>query len=201
MNVQDKTVGVLALQGDYGLHEAQIQRLGAQFREVRLPRDFEGLDALVMPGGESTTMNILMDRFGLREPISEFGRTKPIYGTCAGMILLARNIERNQSGVKPFGMIDIDVARNDYGRQIYSFDEELIADFHGEKKAFRASFIRAPRVTRVGNDVRVLATFRESPVLVEQDHILAASFHSELEEDTTLLEYFFRHFLLDTATP
>lgn len=199
MNVADKTIGVLALQGDYSLHEKQISSLGARHRQVRLPRDLEGLDALIMPGGESTTMDILIDRFGLRTPIAEFGAARPIYGTCAGMILLAKQIERNQAGVKTFGLIDIDVARNDYGRQVYSFEEEIEADFHGSKKRFLGGFIRAPRVTRVGSAVTVLAHFQDWPVLVEQNNILAASFHSELERDTTLLEYFFEHFLLDRA--
>ncbi|MCB2230668.1 pyridoxal 5'-phosphate synthase glutaminase subunit PdxT [bacterium] len=199
MNFADKTIGVLALQGDYSLHERQIIALGAKVRQVRLPRDLEGIDALIMPGGESTTMDILIDRFGLREPLATFGAIKPIYGTCAGMILLARNIERNQAGVKTLGLIDIDVARNDYGRQIYSFEEEIEADFHGEKKRFLGGFIRAPRVTRVGPAVTVLARFQDWPVLVEQNKILAATFHSELESDTTLLEYFFVHFLLDRA--
>ncbi len=199
MNVSDKTIGVLALQGDYALHERQIVALGAQYREVRLPRDMEGLDALIMPGGESTTMDILIDRFGLRQPIAAFGAARPVYGTCAGMILLAKDIERNQAGVKTFGLIDIDVARNDYGRQVFSFEEEIEADFHGTKKRFLGGFIRAPRVTRVGAAVTVLARFQDWPVLVEQNNILAASFHSELEADTTLLEYFFVHFLLDRA--
>lgn len=196
MDYSSLKVGVLALQGDFELHERQIKALGATCVQVRLPKHLEGLDGLVMPGGESTTMDILMDRFKLREPLAEFGRSKAIYGTCAGMILLAREIVENQAGVKPFGLIDIDVSRNDYGRQIYSFDEELTARLNGQEVTFRASFIRAPRVVRIGKGVEVLSTYQESPVLVRQNRILAASFHAELERDTTLLAYFFNDFLL-----
>ena len=196
MDYSTLKVGVLALQGDFELHQRQISALGATCVQVRLPKHLDGLDGLVMPGGESTTMDILIDRFKLREPLAAFGRSKPIYGTCAGMILLARGIVENKSNVKSFGLIDIDVSRNDYGRQIHSFDEELVAQLNGKGVTFRASFIRAPRVVRCGNDVKVLSTYQESPVLVRQNKILAASFHAELERDTTLLEYFFNDFLL-----
>jgi 5'-phosphate synthase pdxT subunit len=196
MDYSSLKVGVLALQGDFELHERQVKSLGATSVQVRLPKHLEGLDGLVMPGGESTTMDILMDRFKLREPLAEFGRSKAIYGTCAGMILLARGIADNKAGVKTFGLIDIDVSRNDYGRQIYSFDDELTARLDNREVRFRASFIRAPRIIRCGDGVEVLSRYRESPVLVRQNQILAASFHAELERDTTLLEYFFNDFLL-----
>ena len=196
MDYSNLQVGILALQGDYSLHERQVRKLGASAHLVRLPKHLENLDGLIMPGGETTTMDILIDRFGLREPLAQFGRSRPIYGTCAGMILLAKEIVGNQSGVKTFGLIDIDVSRNDYGRQIHSFDEELTADLKGKATIFRASFIRAPRVMRVGDEVSVLSVYEKSPVLVRQQHILAASFHAELEEDTTLLEFFFQDFLL-----
>lgn len=196
MDYSHLKVGVLALQGDFELHERQIRALGASCVQVRLPKHLDGLHGLVMPGGESTTMDILIDRFKLREPLAEFGRSKPIYGTCAGMILLAQGIADNKANVKTFGLIDIDVSRNDYGRQVFSFDEELTADLGGRQVTFRASFIRAPRVVRCGKGVTVLSTFGESPVLVRQNKILAASFHAELERDTTLLAYFFSDFLL-----
>ena len=198
MSYADLTVGVLAIQGDYELHSKQIFVLGANPVEVRLPGHLEGLHGLIIPGGETTTMNIMIDRFKLREPLLEFGRSKPIYGTCAGMIMLAKNIENNQSGVRPFGLLDIDVARNDYGRQIYSFDEELTARLNGTPTTFSASFIRAPRVTRLGPKVEVLAAYKNDPVLVQENRVIASSFHAEVEKDTTLLEYFFSHFLLDT---
>ena len=196
MDYSSLKVGVLALQGDFELHERQVKSLGAQSVQVRLPKHLDGLDGLVMPGGESTTMDILIDRFKLREPLAAFGRSKPIYGTCAGMILLAQGVVENQAGVKTFGLIDIDVSRNDYGRQIFSFDEELTARLGEKTVTFRASFIRAPRIVRCGKDVETLSVFNESPVLVRQNRILAASFHAELERDTTLLEYFFNDFLL-----
>lgn len=197
MSYADLNVGVLAIQGDYELHSRQIFVLGANPVEVRLPKHLEGLHGLIIPGGETTTMNIMIDRFKLREPMLEFGRSKPIYGTCAGMIMLAKNIENNQSGVRPLGLLDIDVIRNDYGRQIYSFDEEVTAQLNGVPATFSASFIRAPRVSRLGTNVRVLAEFKEDPVLVQENRVLASSFHAEVQKDTTLLEYFFSHFLLD----
>ena len=198
MNYDQLTVGVLALQGDFELHERQIRQLGATARRVRLPRDLDGLDGLVMPGGESTTMDILMDRYALREPLRRFGVSRAIYGTCAGMILLAKTIEDNQAGVTPLALLDIDVVRNGYGRQVFSFDEEISAKLNGDNRSFRGSFIRAPRVSRIGVGVEILAEFRGDPVLVQQKHILAASFHAELDTNTDLLEYFFVHFLLDS---
>ena len=119
MNYKDYNIGVLALQGDFERHLYQLDLLGARNRLVKLPRDLAGLDGLIMPGGESTTMNILFDRFNLREPLTEFGRSKPIYGTCAGMIMLAKHIDDNLSKVETLGLIDIDVVRNAPGRQVF----------------------------------------------------------------------------------
>lgn len=198
MPYRKKNVGVLALQGDYERHSDQVRQVGAQLTEIRLPAQLAEIDALVMPGGESTTMDILIDRFGLREPLKVFSRSKPIYGTCAGMILLATMIEDNLAGVRPLQLMDIDVVRNGYGRQVYSFDEELTARLDGEERTFRASFIRAPKVTRLGSGVEVLSEFEGVPVLVKQGNLLAASFHTELTRDTTLLEYFLTHFVLDS---
>jgi len=185
-----KTVGVLAIQGDFERHVYQLGLLGARPVEVRLPADLEKLDALILPGGESTTINIMIDRFDLREPLLRFGRSKPVFGTCAGMIMLAQRIENNISKVQPLGLMDIDVDRNGYGRQVYSFEDQLEADLAGQKAQLMATFIRAPRVTRIGSALETLATWRRDPVLVRQGRLLAASFHAELNDDTTLLEYF-----------
>lgn len=190
-------IGVLALQGDFERHRRQLAHIGAQAREIRLPAELAEIDGLIMPGGESTTMDILIDRFSLREPLKVFGRAKPIYGTCAGMILLATQIEDNLANVRPLQLMDIDVVRMGYGRQINSFDEEVAAQLGGEQKSFRASYIRAPKVTRLGRGVQVLAAREETPVLVRQNNILASSFHTELTMDTSLLEYFLTDFLLD----
>ena len=192
------TIGVLALQGDFSRHEHQIKLLGAKGLEVRLPEQLQEIDGLILPGGESTTMNVLFDRFNLREPLTSFAGSKPVYGTCAGMIMLAKRIEDNQSGVETLGLLDIDVLRNGYGRQIYSFEDELPVNLNNGVKTIKATFIRAPKITRVGAGVDVLAVYKDSPVLVRQGNILAGSFHTELDDDTTLLRYFFSHFLADS---
>ena len=138
-------IGVLALQGDYELHERQLNLLGTKSRLVRLPSDLDGIDGLIMPGGESTTMEILIDRFKLRQPLLEFARSRPIYGTCAGMILLSQQIEDNDAGIRTLELIDIDVLRNGYGRQRYSFEKTLEMDINGQNLHIRAAFIRAPK--------------------------------------------------------
>ena len=185
-----KTVGVLAIQGDFERHVHQLNLVGARPVEVRLPQDLRQLDAVILPGGESTTINIMIDRFELREPLLQFGRSKPMFGTCAGMIMLARRIENNISGVKPLGLMDIDVDRNGYGRQVHSFEDRVQADLSGSTADLTATFIRAPRVTRLGAGATPLAFWQGDPVLIEQGLLLAASFHAELNDDTTLLEYF-----------
>ncbi len=191
----DKTIGVLAVQGDFEQHVRQIGLVGATGREVRLPQDLENLDALILPGGESTTMTLLIDRFKLREPLAEFIRSKPVYGTCAGMILLAKNVQKNQAAVQTFGAIDIDVIRNGYGRQLYSSVEKLDIGLNGSRTSMAAVFIRAPKVVRTGKEVRILAEFENHAVLVSEGVTLASNFHSELEGDTRLLEFFMSNFL------
>ncbi len=188
------TVGVLALQGDFERHQHQIRIIGAKDRLVRTPNDLSSLDALIMPGGETTTMDKLIDRFGLREPLKDFAVENPVWGTCAGMILMGKAIMDNQSNVTPLGLMDIDTRRNDYGRQIYSFDEPLDAKLNGHPVALTATFIRAPRVIRCGPGVEILAEYHQSPVLVAEKNLLASSFHTELDEDVTLLTYFLKNY-------
>lgn len=189
------TIGVMALQGDFEMHVGQLSALGISYKLIKLPEHLDNVDALILPGGESTTMDKLIDRFDLRQPLLDFSQQRPIFGTCAGMILLAKEIDENQSNVKPLGLIDISVLRNGYGRQVFSFDTELHALLDGKKEKLTASFIRAPKVTRVGDNVEVLAEFDNTPVLVAERRFLAASFHTELETDTVLLEYFLNRFL------
>jgi len=184
------TVGVLAIQGDFERHGHQLRLLGVEAAEIRLPGQLQEIDRLIIPGGESTTINIMIDRFGLRGPLLEFGRQKPIFGTCAGMIMLSNQIDNNISGVRPLALLDITVDRNGYGRQVHSVDDKVVADLGRGPTELTATFIRAPRVTRVGAEVTVLATWRGDPVLVRQGRILAAAFHTELDDDTRLLEYF-----------
>jgi 5'-phosphate synthase pdxT subunit len=189
------TVGVLAIQGDFEKHIEQLRLLGVPSREVRLPRDLEGLDALILPGGESTTMDKLLDLFALREPLTQFCCTKPVYGTCAGLILLCSKISDNQSGVKPLGAINIEVLRNGYGRQVFSFGEKLDINLGNGNKHIEASFIRAPKITAVGKGVEVIGKRGDDPVLVKSGRVLASVFHNELGTDTSVLNYFLTHFL------
>jgi 5'-phosphate synthase pdxT subunit len=170
-------VGVLALQGGFEAHAKALTGLGAEVREVRTPDDLHGLDALVMPGGESTTMGLGVEREGLAEPLSEFVRSgRPVLGTCAGMIMLDRD---------HLGLLDIAVRRNAFGRQLASFEAEL--DFEGEP--MHAVFIRAPWVEEVGQDVEVLAEIDGHPVAVRQGKILAVAFHPELTEERRLHQW------------
>jgi 5'-phosphate synthase pdxT subunit len=191
------TIGILALQGDFEKHEHQVRVLGARSRLVKLPADLDGVDGLIFPGGESTTMSILMDKHHLRQPLKSFAAEHPTYGTCAGMILLANSIQDNQSGVEPLRLMDIDVLRNGYGRQVFSFQEEVTANLPGYADRLNATFIRAPRIVRYGKSVTVLAQYREDPVLVRQGWFLASSFHNELSSETIVLRYFLDNFFAD----
>ena len=178
-------VGVLALQGDVREHLAAIREVDAEPVAVRLPRDLVDLDALILPGGESTTMRRLIDAYGLREPILSLARTgTPLLGTCAGMILLA---DRILDGDEPvFALIDLEVRRNGYGRQLDSFEADLDMPVLGERP-LHGVFIRAPLVTRVGPRAEVLARDPDGvPVAVRQGRVLATAFHPELTADRRL---------------
>jgi pyridoxal 5'-phosphate synthase pdxT subunit len=176
-------VGVLALQGDFDAHSGMLRGLGADVREVRVPADLVGLDGLVIPGGESTTMTLGIEREGLAEPLRELARSgAPVFGTCAGMIMLDR---------KHLGVMDIECRRNAFGRQIRSFEADLqIPGIDGPP--VRAVFIRAPWVDVCGEDVEVLAAVDGHPVAVRQDNLLVISFHPELVGETRLHELFLR---------
>ncbi len=178
-------VGVLALQGAVREHAAAIRDVGGDPVEVRLPRDLVDLDALILPGGESTTMRKLIDEYGLRDPILSLARAgAPLLGTCAGMILLADRIADGEEPV--FALLDIEVTRNAYGRQLDSFEADLAAPSLGEA-AFHGVFIRAPVVTSVGPRAEVLATDPDGrPVAVRQGRVLATAFHPELTGDRRL---------------
>jgi 5'-phosphate synthase pdxT subunit len=170
-------VGVLALQGNFREHAAMLRRLGADVVEVRKPKELEGLDGLVVPGGESTTFMRLMRLYGLDEAVRSF--RGPILGTCAGMIVLDRN---------HLGLADLEVERNAYGRQVASFEADL--DLADEKEPLRGVFIRAPRVADVGPDVEVLAEHDGVPVLLRDGRLIVAAFHPELTEDTRVHQLF-----------
>lgn len=181
-------VGVLALQGDVAEHEAVLRAVGTQPVRVRDPRALEGADALVIPGGESTTMAALMERCGLDVAIRRrAGEGLAVFGTCAGMIAMARHVP---GGAPPLlALMDITVERNAYGRQADSFEDEIQAS-EIDANPFRVAFIRAPVVTRVGDGVQVLAHHDGLPVLVRQGRLLAASFHPEITGYPQVHRYF-----------
>lgn len=181
-------VGVLALQGAFHAHLGMLHRIGVDSCSVRCPGDLEGVDAVVVPGGESTTMSMLMSSSGLLKPLRRFvADSVPIFGTCAGMIVLASDIEDGRDDQIALGAIDITVQRNGYGRQLQSVETDIdVAD----GTSFHGIFIRAPRVTRVGEGVEVLALHRGDPVLLRQGSVLVASFHPELTDDPTIHEMF-----------
>ncbi|MGP0075111.1 MAG: pyridoxal 5'-phosphate synthase glutaminase subunit PdxT [Bryobacteraceae bacterium] len=175
-----KRVGVLALQGDFEAHARALTRAGAEPVEVRSAADLQNIQGLVIPGGESTTMIKLLEEEKLIEPLREFGRERPIFGTCAGAILLATDVANPPQA--SLGLMDIEVERNAYGRQL----DSRIARLHpsGIDGELEAVFIRAPIIRRVGQGARVLASYQGDPVLVEQGRHLAATFHPELTEDS-----------------
>jgi 5'-phosphate synthase pdxT subunit len=182
-------VGVLALQGAFARHCEVLTALGAAPLEVRTPVDLEAVDAMVMPGGESTTMSMLLDSSGLRTPLA--GRMAdglPVLGTCAGMILLAVRVTDGRPDQRSFAAIDIDVRRNGYGRQVDSFEDEFpVAGLDGP---FHGVFIRAPVVERVGPTVEVLARVDKIPVLCREGSVLVSSFHPEMSGDGRIHERF-----------
>ncbi|MEQ1787430.1 MAG: pyridoxal 5'-phosphate synthase glutaminase subunit PdxT [Acidimicrobiales bacterium] len=185
-------VGVLALQGAYAAHAACLRALGAEPREIRTPAQLDEVDALVLPGGESTTMSMLLESSELFDPIvSRLAGGLPALGTCAGMILLGSEILDGRADQRCFGAIDISVRRNAFGRQVDSFEADLVLD-DLDAEPFRAVFIRAPFVERVGAAVAVLATVDGHPVLCRQGAITVAAFHPELSRDLRLHEHFLR---------
>ena len=182
-------IGVLALQGAFLEHEKALRALGAEACEVRLPQDLEGLDGLIIPGGESTTIGKLATSYGLIEPLRDFARQHPTWGTCAGLIFLAKDIGVERQPI--LGLMDIKVNRNAFGRQVDSFEIDLpITGLAGEAP-FHAVFIRAPLVEQVGPEVDVLATLPEGGIVaVRQEHLLGTAFHPELTDDLRLHRYF-----------
>jgi 5'-phosphate synthase pdxT subunit len=186
--VQAKRIGVLALQGAFSAHARVFGELGATAVEIRTSADLDGVDALVMPGGESTTMSMLLESSGLFDVVAKrLADSMPVLGTCAGMILLASHVVGGRPDQRSFAAVDITVRRNGYGRQVDSFETELdIADLSEPERPFHAVFIRAPLVEAVGPAVDVLALHDGHPVLCRQGHVIVAAFHPELSGDTRL---------------
>jgi len=172
-------IGVLALQGDFGLHARALEKCGVEAVEVRKPLELDEVDGLVMPGGESTTLLKLMDAWGFVPALEKFhSEGKPIFGTCAGLIILAREVESPKQF--SLGLIDVTVERNAYGRQRESFEAHGTAKLDGQAIPLEMFFIRAPRIRRVGPGVEVLAEHGGEPVMARQDRVLVATFHPEL---------------------
>jgi pyridoxal 5'-phosphate synthase pdxT subunit len=180
-------IGVLALQGAFREHIYSIKKCGADAVEIKFPQQLKDVDGLIIPGGESTTINRLMKKYDFNFYLDEFHREgKAIYGTCAGLILIAKKVADEDFGL---GYIDIEVARNSYGRQIDSFEEYVSIDFDKEEK-FKAIFIRAPKILRAGPDVDILSKIKDNIVLARQDNVLVSTFHPELQDDTRIHNYF-----------
>lgn len=183
-------IGVLAIQGDFAEHILMLKRLGVETAEVRLPAQLVGLDGLIMPGGESTTIGKLAVDFGLLEPLREFGKTHALWGTCAGAIFLSRDARRNQPLL---GLMDITVQRNGFGRQVDSFEADLVIPELGEGGPFHAIFIRAPIINFIQGDTKVLSTLSDGRIVAaQQGNLLATSFHPELTSDARFHEYFLK---------
>lgn len=185
-------IGVLALQGDFAEHISMLKRIGVEAVEVRLPKHLDGLNGLIIPGGESTTIGKLAVAYNLMEPLREFGKTHAIWGTCAGAIFLAKDIGRDQPLL---GLMDIKVLRNAFGRQVDSFETDLEIDelykATGTEHPYHAVFIRGPVIESVSGSAKVLSALEDGRIVAaQQGNLLATSFHPELTDDTRFHEYF-----------
>ena len=182
------SIGVLALQGAYDVHVTMLQQLGADATLVKRPDQLKGLDGLILPGGESTTFLNHLERDGFFDALSDFVQTQPTFGTCAGCILLAKRVENPVQ--RSFNALDITVERNAYGRQVDSTILSVPTSI--SRQPIEMIFIRAPRIVEAGVEVQVLARRDAAPVLVEEGHLMAATFHPELSIDTTIHQHFLR---------
>ena len=184
-------IGVLELRGNFESHHKILKKLGYDSVGVKSSSDLESLDGLVLPGGESTTMSLLIDSFNLRDSLLDFSKNKPILGTCAGLILMAKNIE-NESKVNPLGILDITVDRNAYGRQIMSKKEQINMKFDSKLIDFQVTLIRAPKIKGVGNEIQVLLDLDDSPIAIYNGMHMGLSFHPELNGVTLFHDSLFR---------
>lgn len=187
-------IGILALQGDFAEHEAMLNKLGVEVVQVRLPEQLDDLDGLIIPGGESTTVGKLAMDFKLMEPLRQFGKRNPVWGTCAGAILLSRDVHRPQPLLD---LMDITVERNAFGRQVESFEVDLdvpaLEEIEPQGGPFHAIFIRAPLIQSVQGDARALAEVEDGRIVAaQQGHLLATSFHPELTQDDRFHRYFIK---------
>lgn len=184
----ESTIGILSLQGAFEKHRTVLSKINVASKEVRYPCDLNECDGLIIPGGESTTISELIDFIGIREPILKLAETKPVMGTCAGMILMAKMA--SDPRVHTLNLLNIEIARNAYGRQVDSFVTGLDIFINGEKNSLKGVFIRAPRIKSIGEGVEVLSSLNKEPIFIRQDRHLATSFHPELSNSTAIHEYF-----------
>ncbi|MBD3218635.1 MAG: pyridoxal 5'-phosphate synthase glutaminase subunit PdxT [candidate division Zixibacteria bacterium] len=183
-------VGILALQGDFELHTKALKKAGQEALLIKTADELKRIKRLIIPGGESTTMNKLIDIYNMRQPLLEFGKKKPVWGTCAGLVMLSK--DAGDKRVQPFGLIDIDSVRNAYGRQIHSFSKKSKISLNGRSEAIELVFIRAPKITRSGKQVQILAELDGEAVMARQGNILVSAFHPELSDSTMIHEYFLK---------
>lgn len=186
------TIGILALQGDFAKHIEILKNFQVSTLEVRKPQELDACDALIIPGGESTTIARQIHFIHIHQKLVEFAQSHPIFGTCAGLILMSKKIISEQR-LKPFGWLDIAVERNAYGRQAESFRTEIELFMDRQAKAtIQAVFIRAPRIREIGDTVEILASFEGEPILVRQGKHLGATFHPEITGEAAVHEYFIK---------
>ena len=184
-------IGVLAIQGNYDMHSDILEQLGIDPILVRYPNQLDSLEGLVIPGGESTTMTKLMNRVDFFSPIKSFANYYPVLGTCAGLILMSEKVVDTE--LDTLGLLDIQIERNGYGRQIYSNTIDVDVDLNNINYSLPASFIRAPRIISYGQSVNVLAMYDDTPIVVKNDRHLGISFHPELDNISILHEYIFQN--------
>ena len=181
----NNTVGVLALQGAYQKHVESLSRLGVKSRLIRKPDELDGCNALIIPGGESTTISLLLQEYDLYGPIKSFANKHPVMGVCAGMIMMATEVDDER--VTPLGLMPFKALRNFYGRQVHSFSAEIKLSF--DNNTFKAPFIRAPGIEKLSADIEVLATYNNEAVMIGYGKHIALSFHPELTDDTRIHKY------------
>lgn len=180
-----KTIGVLALQGAYQKHVESLEKLGLASRLIRKASELEDCSALILPGGESTTISLLLQEYGLFEPIKFFASNHPVMGVCAGMIMMASEVDDKR--VTPLALMPFRAMRNFYGRQVHSFTDNIKLNF--DERPFNAPFIRAPGITNLPPEITVLATHKDEAVMISYEKHLALSFHPELTDDTRIHKY------------
>ena len=182
-------IGVLSLQGGYEKHIDILERLNIQTSKVKYKKDLLNIDALIIPGGESSALSNLIEKESLYTPLKKFISKYPVYGTCAGLILLSKSIENNNK-VRSFDVLNITLTRNGWGRQINSFSKNISIKIF--KNKYKGIFIRAPKISNCGNSIDILSVLNNSPVMIQQNKILGTTFHPELTDDTRIHEYFIK---------